>query len=156
MPSRFLCRRFWLVPLSSHSYTRTTMKPLAFRTGVAALLAGSGTATQGATSASLSCGPAEDWVATLPGLPTEQPLVPIYSGYLHYELSGQTVHTHYTLIGAELDPLDSKPLIYWSSTLSEKSCGSRWSTADAVLLCIDDNSVLTLVVHPCSQLPKIT
>ena len=95
------------------------MKSQALRTAVAALLAGSGTATLGsatAASASLSCGPAEDWVASLPGLPTEQTLVPFYSGYLDYEVAGQTVHTHYTLIGAELDPSDSKPLIYWSST----------------------------------------
>lgn len=96
------------------------MKPLTFRTAVAALLAGSGIATLGsattAAPASLSCGPAEDWVASLPGLPTEQTLVPFYSGYLDYEVAGQTVHTHYTLIGAELDPSGSKPLIYWSST----------------------------------------
>jgi len=34
---------------------------------------------------------------------------------LDYELAGQTVHTHYTFIAAELDPDDNKPLIYWSS-----------------------------------------
>ena len=68
-----------------------------------------------ASSSMMLCGPAEDWVATLPGLPTEQTLVPYYSGYLDYEVAGQTVHTHYTLIGAELDPDGSKPLIYWSS-----------------------------------------
>jgi hypothetical protein len=44
-----------------------------------------------------------------------------FSGYLHYELAGQTVHTHYILQTAVSTPEDDdnddeKPLIYWSST----------------------------------------
>jgi hypothetical protein len=44
-----------------------------------------------------------------------QPLPsPWYSGYLDYELEGQHVHTHYTLVVAEESPEDL-PLIYWSN-----------------------------------------
>jgi len=76
-------------------------------------------------AAVLACGPAEDLVTHLPGLPSESTLTPWYSGYLHYEVAGQTLHTHYTLIGAELDPTDDKPLIYWSSTFTQICCISR-------------------------------
>lgn len=73
----------------------------------------------------------------IPGYPADAaPLSSCwYSGYLHYEVAGQQVHTHYTLMTAEsvfddnkLDNDDdsdnssssssrntSKPLIYWSS-----------------------------------------
>lgn len=67
-----------------------------------------------------------DLVRSLPGYPAVQPPSCWYSGYLHYELAGQQVHTHYTLQTAELLDDDvndtssgtsssSKPLIYWSS-----------------------------------------
>lgn len=55
-----------------------------------------------------------DLMRSLPGW--NQPLPsPWYSGYLHYELEGRQVHTHYVLIEAEDNQDNSKPLIYWSN-----------------------------------------
>lgn len=55
-----------------------------------------------------------DWVEKLPGW--NQPLPSRwYSGFLEYEFHGRQVRTHYTLVEAEDDPHDEKPLIYWSN-----------------------------------------
>lgn len=70
------------------------------------------------TSAIIACGPDADRVVELPGLPESVPNTDWYSGYLVYELAGQQIHTHYTLITAELEDRTNnvtKPLIYWSS-----------------------------------------
>jgi hypothetical protein len=63
-----------------------------------------------------------DRVTALPGYPYEQPPSCWYSGYLHYEVAGQQVHTHYTLLTAEFDWNQTKPLIYWSSYVHVQFC----------------------------------
>jgi carboxypeptidase C (cathepsin A) len=55
-----------------------------------------------------------DFVPHLPGYNAPLP-TPWYSGYLDYQFQGQTVHTHYTLVTAEDDWNNQKPLIYWSN-----------------------------------------
>jgi serine carboxypeptidase-like clade 1 len=57
-----------------------------------------------------------DFVKFLPGFNAPLPS-PWFSGYLYYEMNGQQVHTHYTLIAAEndWDEDNPKPLIYWSN-----------------------------------------
>jgi carboxypeptidase C (cathepsin A) len=59
-----------------------------------------------------------DKMHSLPGLNMPLPS-PWYSGYLHYELEGQQVHTHYVLVDAEDDDEGegegTKPLIYWTN-----------------------------------------
>lgn len=81
------------------------------------------------------CSTETDRVTVVPGYPALQPPGGCwYSGYLHYEVAGQQIHTHYTLQVAEPwtdSDLDddavphgrrpsnqSKPLIYWSSYVS--------------------------------------
>lgn len=87
------------------------------------------------SSAAASCVPHADLVTHIPGTPETNAQSSSssscwYSGYIHYELFGRQVHTHYTLITAEAvdddtDDDDEKefasetkkdvPLIYWSS-----------------------------------------
>jgi len=58
-----------------------------------------------------------DRMTSFPGW--DQPLPSAwYSGYLDYELEGQTVHTHYVLVQAEDHEgteADDKPLLYWTN-----------------------------------------
>lgn len=56
----------------------------------------------------------EDLMTHMPGLNQPFPS-PWYSGYLHYELEGRQVHTHYVLVQAEDNQKGDKPLIYWSN-----------------------------------------
>jgi hypothetical protein len=104
-----------------------------------------------------------DRVAVVPGYPQGAPPGCWYSGYLHYELQGEQVHTHYTFMTAEdtngddhgavdaqkgtgssgsginsttfgYGTADDKPLIYWSSYVLLGAC------------CASDGSSLTCPV----------
>ena len=61
-----------------------------------------------------------DRVTHLPGYNAPLPS-PWYSGYLTYNLTNQTIHTHYVLVMAErlegetAEDQSKKPLIYWSN-----------------------------------------
>jgi hypothetical protein len=69
------------------------------------------------------CAPHPDLVTFVPGYGI--PPSCWYSGYVHYEIAGQLVHTHYTLLTAEQRPSGggttaasmsrNDNLIYWSS-----------------------------------------